>query len=153
PHAELPGMFCVRARHERGGFFVTNLNESNFVCAFAKRFHDPVDPIPWQPEYNINAPVVNSVNQHVRRRGFHARVLLHGWTSRVTICHVNSIPSYKLGRMELKMRGIFIGILTIAVASTSFAQTKRAMTLDDLLRSVRVGARDLSPDRIQLPVH
>src|SRR5439155_11919886 len=114
------------ARHERGRFFMANLNESNFVCALAKRFHDPVDPIPWQPKHNIDAPVVNGVNQHVRRRSFHTRVLLYRWTSRVTICHVNSIPSYKLGRMELNMRGILVGILTIAVASASLAQTKRA---------------------------
>ena len=48
------------------------------------------------------------------------------------------------------MRGIFIGILTIAFAAASLAQTKRAMTIDDLIGAVRVGDPDLSPDGKQV---
>src|SRR5712672_539742 len=48
------------------------------------------------------------------------------------------------------MRGISVAVLTIVLASASLAQTKRAMTIDDLLGAVRVGDSDLSPDGKQV---
>src|SRR5215831_17613098 len=52
--------------------------------------------------------------------------------------------------MELKMRGISVVILTALVASASLAQTKRAMTIDDLIGAIRVGEPELSPDGKQV---
>ena len=48
------------------------------------------------------------------------------------------------------MRCISVVILTIVLASASLAQTKRAMTIDDLLGAMRVGDSDLSPDGKQV---
>jgi hypothetical protein len=48
--------------------------------------------------------------------------------------------------MERYMRGVYVVVLTIVLASASLAQTKRAMTIDDLIGAVRVGDPDLSPN-------
>src|ERR1043166_8189881 len=95
--AEFAGVFRVGTRHESGRFFVAYLDKSDLVRALSKSFHNPVDPIPRQPKHHIDAPIMNSVNQHIRRRGFHARFLLPSWTSGVGICHVNSIRSPQNG--------------------------------------------------------
>ena len=52
--------------------------------------------------------------------------------------------------MERNMRRIFVAILTGVLALSSFAQTKRAMTIDDLIGAVRVGDPDLSPNGKQV---
>ena len=44
------------------------------------------------------------------------------------------------------MRSISVVTITIILASTSFAQTKRAMTIDDLITAVRIGDPQISPD-------
>src|SRR5689334_16437696 len=48
------------------------------------------------------------------------------------------------------MRQIAPIILFVAFASQSYAQTKRAMTIDDLITSVRVGDPDLSSNGKQV---
>src|SRR5438132_14371909 len=83
-------VFCVSTSHTSRCYFVADLNKPNFVGALSERLHDSVDAIPWQSKNHIDAPIVNGVVQHVRRRRFHARVLLHCWTSGAGICHVNS---------------------------------------------------------------
>src|ERR1051326_6200482 len=52
--------------------------------------------------------------------------------------------------MELNMRVISVAVLTIVLASASLAQTKRPMSIDDLLGAVRVGDPDLSADGKQV---
>jgi len=48
------------------------------------------------------------------------------------------------------MRSISVVTITIILASTSFAQTKRAMTIDDLITAVRIGDPQISPDGKQV---
>src|SRR5947208_11328419 len=62
----------------------------HFRVFLPKRVLDSVDPSPWQSKNHIDAPIVNGVDQHVRRRRFHARVLLCCCTSGAGICRVSS---------------------------------------------------------------
>src|SRR5579862_255343 len=78
---ELSRIFRICTGHKSSCFFVADLDKPNLVGALAQRFHNSVDAIPWQSKHHIDAPIVNGVNQHVRRRCFHARVLLYCWTS------------------------------------------------------------------------
>src|SRR5437870_9880576 len=48
------------------------------------------------------------------------------------------------------MRSISIVAITIILASTTFAQTKRAMTIDDLITAVRISDPQISPDGKQV---
>ena len=48
------------------------------------------------------------------------------------------------------MRAICIVIFTIVFAPASFAQTKRPMTIDDLIGAIRLGDPDLSADGKQV---
>jgi dipeptidyl aminopeptidase/acylaminoacyl peptidase len=48
------------------------------------------------------------------------------------------------------MRSISVVTITIILASASFAQTKRAMTIDDLITAVRISDPQISPDGKQV---
>src|SRR6516162_2819084 len=67
-------------------------------------------------------------------------------TSRAGICHVNS-GGMQEGRF---MRSMFVVSIAIVLSSSSFAQTKRAMTVNDLITAVRVGDPQVSPDGRQV---
>ena len=96
--AELPRVFRVSTSHERGGFLVAYLDESNLVRALSKRFHDSVDAVSGQTKYHIDSPVTNSINQNVRRRRFHCTIplLIFGLVPRGFV-YVNLLKS-KEGR-------------------------------------------------------
>jgi hypothetical protein len=52
----MPSMFDPEMRsHECRGLFVTDLNETDFIGALVKRFHDVVDAIAGQSENHVNA--------------------------------------------------------------------------------------------------
>src|SRR5437588_4439445 len=58
--AEFAGELCVTTRHKSSCFFVTHLNETNFLCVSAKGFHDAVYAIPGKPKNNFHAPIQQS---------------------------------------------------------------------------------------------
>ena len=62
----LPGELGVAARHERRRFFVPHLDEADLVLPRAQRLHDAVDAVAGQAEDDIDAPVEQGVDEHVR---------------------------------------------------------------------------------------
>ena len=42
---ESAGIFGITAGHERGGFFMPHLNETDIVLSLAQAFHDSVDAV------------------------------------------------------------------------------------------------------------
>jgi hypothetical protein len=71
-YTELSSVFRVRAGHECGGFFMAHLNEPDFVGAISQRFHDSVDAIAWQSEHDLDAPIVDRVDENIGGCGFHS---------------------------------------------------------------------------------
>jgi hypothetical protein len=56
----------MRTRHERGRFFVADLDEAHPILPDADRFHDAVDAVPRKSEDAVNAPADQSVDENVR---------------------------------------------------------------------------------------
>src|SRR5688500_4746997 len=72
--------FRVPARHERCGLFMADLYEPDLLLFLAKRLHDAVDTVARQPEYGVNAPVLENVDQDF------CRSLCHGDSPSVHVC-------------------------------------------------------------------
>ena len=53
----------VAARHERRRLFVTDLNESDLVLAFAQRLHDSVDSVARKAKNDGHPPFDETVDQ------------------------------------------------------------------------------------------
>ena len=66
-HAQATGELRVSARHERGGFLVSNVDEADLVLALAERFHDAVDAVTWKSEDGVDVPVDEPLDEDVRR--------------------------------------------------------------------------------------
>ena len=64
-NAQLAGEFRIPARHERRGFFMPHLDETDLVLARAQRLHDAVDAIAGKPEDDFHAPIQQSFNQYI----------------------------------------------------------------------------------------
>jgi len=60
----------VGARHECGGFFMPNLNEPDLIGALSQRLHDSVDAVARQSEHDLDAPVVERVDEKYQRLWF-----------------------------------------------------------------------------------
>jgi hypothetical protein len=73
-NAELACVFRISACHEGGALFVADLNESNLVGSLAERFHDSVDAVARHAEHDVDAPIVNRIDQNVRCCSFHLRI-------------------------------------------------------------------------------
>src|SRR5436189_6409179 len=56
----------MRAGHERRGFFVTYLDETDLPLVFADRLHDAVDAVTWHSEDGVDAPRNQGVDQQLR---------------------------------------------------------------------------------------
>ena len=63
--AEPAGELGVAAGHEGGGLLVAHLDEADLVLALAQGLHDAVDAVAGQAEDDIDAPVVNRVDENV----------------------------------------------------------------------------------------
>lgn len=50
------GEFGIRTRHERGGFFVADMDEADAVFVLAQGFEDAVDAVAGESEDGVNAP-------------------------------------------------------------------------------------------------
>ena len=74
-HPEFAGIFRITAGHERRGFFVPHLDKADFVLAFAKRFHNPVNAIAWQAKNDFHSPFLKHLDQNICRRLTHIRLL------------------------------------------------------------------------------
>ena len=71
----LPGELRIAAGHERRRFLVAHLDEPDLVLARAQRLHDPVDAVAWQPEYRVDAPVHQRLDEDVSARLRHVEIL------------------------------------------------------------------------------
>jgi hypothetical protein len=69
--AEPAGPLGVAAGHEGGGLLVLDEQEPDAVLVTAQPFHDPVDAVAGQPEHDLNAPVLQNLNQNVSSRLSH----------------------------------------------------------------------------------
>jgi hypothetical protein len=38
------------------------VNVSNFIASLSERFHEAVDTVAWQAEYNLNTPLEQMIN-------------------------------------------------------------------------------------------
>src|SRR3569833_403314 len=65
-HPQSSGIFRIRARHERSGFFVSHLDKPDLVLPLSQRLHDPVDAVTRQSENRIYAPVQKRFDEYVR---------------------------------------------------------------------------------------
>src|ERR1039457_7569650 len=64
-YAELAAVFCTAASHERGSYFVTDLNKPNLLLMRAQGFHHSIDTVTRQAEDGIHAPLYQALNQCV----------------------------------------------------------------------------------------
>jgi hypothetical protein len=71
PHPELSSVFRVGARHECGSFFVANLNEPDLIGALSKRLHNSVDTVARQSKHDLDASIVDRVDENISGCGFH----------------------------------------------------------------------------------
>ena len=62
-NAEPPGELGVAAGGERRPFLVTDLNEPDLLAQFPQRFHEAVDPVPWDAEDRVDPPLDEPVEQ------------------------------------------------------------------------------------------
>src|SRR5262245_19202633 len=58
-------VFGIATGGERGGFFVTRLNEPDPVLARAQRFKNSVDAVSWKSENYVHAPINQSLNEQI----------------------------------------------------------------------------------------
>ena len=70
--ADAPGPLGVRAGHERGGFLVAHLDETDLTVALADGLHDAVDAITRQAKDGVHAPGHEAVDQYVGAVALHA---------------------------------------------------------------------------------
>jgi hypothetical protein len=70
-HPELSSVFRLGARHECGSFFVANLNEPNLIRALSKRLHNSVDAVNRQSKHDLDARIVDRVDENISGCGFH----------------------------------------------------------------------------------
>jgi hypothetical protein len=49
----------------------TNLNEPDLIGALSQRLHDSVDAVARQSEHDLDAPVVERVDENISGCGFH----------------------------------------------------------------------------------
>ena len=64
-HAQASGELGVAAGHERGGFFVPHMDETDLVLVRAQRFHDAVDPVAGESEDGVDTPVDEALDEVV----------------------------------------------------------------------------------------
>ena len=81
-HPEPPGELGVGARHERGGLLVANVDEPHLLAALPECLHHAVDAIPGQAKHHLDAPLVELIDQNVRRRLRHGSPPLPPWSSK-----------------------------------------------------------------------
>src|SRR5688572_27493425 len=62
---KLPRELCVAASHERCGFLMSNLNETNLFLTLSERLHDSVDAITRHPEDDVDPPFRQDVNENI----------------------------------------------------------------------------------------
>src|SRR5437016_14564374 len=86
----------------------------------------------------MGVPALQFIHSSYDRRRFQARDILGGHR-----------PLLQLVRSGF-MRNILRLTITILLASSSFAQTKRPMTVDDLITAIRVSEPRVSPDGKQV---
>jgi hypothetical protein len=66
----LNGLYDVAtsgARHECG---IANLNEPDLIGALSQRLHNSVDAVARQSEHDLDAPVVDRVDENITGCGF-----------------------------------------------------------------------------------
>src|SRR4051794_29629559 len=63
---EPSGVLGVRASHERSGLLVADLYEANFVLMLSESLYEAVDPVTGNSKDDIDAPLVNGLNQYLR---------------------------------------------------------------------------------------
>ena len=64
-NAQLAGVLCVGAGHERSGLFVAHLDEPDLLLALAQRFDDAVDAVARKTEDDLYAPVVERIEKNI----------------------------------------------------------------------------------------
>jgi hypothetical protein len=60
-------VFGVAARHESGGFFMPNRDETDPVLPFSQGFGDRVDTVTYQPENERHVPIDQGLDQQIGR--------------------------------------------------------------------------------------
>src|SRR2546423_4925381 len=58
------GELGISTRHKSGALFMTHLNKSNLLVMCAQGLHDSVDTISRKPEYEFDAPINQSFDEH-----------------------------------------------------------------------------------------
>src|SRR5437588_1346474 len=64
---QLPRKLRVAARHKSRRLLVTHLDETNLVLTYAQRFHDAVDAVSRETKDNVNTPIHQRFDEHIRR--------------------------------------------------------------------------------------
>src|ERR1700736_260455 len=59
------GELGVSAGHERGGFFMANLDEAYIVLALPQRLHNPIDPVARNSKYRVHTPIEEAINKNI----------------------------------------------------------------------------------------
>jgi hypothetical protein len=52
----LSNVLRLAASHERSGFLVAHLDESNLVLMRSKSFHDSINTVAWESDNDFNSP-------------------------------------------------------------------------------------------------
>jgi hypothetical protein len=76
--AEPARPFRIGAGGEGGGLLVAHLDEADLVLALAQRLHDPVDAIAWQTEDDVDAPLMDGIDQDLGSVRSHPRLRVRG---------------------------------------------------------------------------
>src|SRR5439155_9612606 len=68
-YAEPARVLRITTGHERRRLLVADLDEADLVPALAQRLHDAVDAVAGQAEDDLDAPVQQGLDEHVRGGG------------------------------------------------------------------------------------
>ena len=64
-HPQPAGIFGIGTGHEGCRFLMTHLNKADLILARAQRLHNAVDAITRQTEDDVDAPVIDRVDQDI----------------------------------------------------------------------------------------